>query len=241
MCILSCNTYKNIPYFQDVKTSTSETITNLSPLTIQNQDILGINVSSLNPESSAIFNTNQNRSNGNNYDLNPNNPIVGYLVDQNGNIQMPIIGTLKVAGLTTNKVHEMVLQKISPILKEASVTVRIMNFKISVLGDVAHPGIYPVSNERITLIEALSSAGDLNITALRKNVMLIREIDGERKYVSIDLTSKNLFNSPYFYLKNNDVIVVQPGKTKVSKGFQTATLLLSALSIVAIVFTTLNK
>lgn len=242
--ICSCGSYKNVPYFQDAKLNSKEAIGNYSPLTVQSQDILGINVTSLNPESSAIFNTNQNRANGNNYDTNPNNPIVGYLVDQNGNIQLPVVGTIKAAGLTTAQVQEQILTKVSPILKGASVTVRLMNFKVSVLGDVGHPGVYPVNNERITIPEALGAAGDLNITALRTNVMLIREVNGERSYIPIDLTSKDLFNSPYYYLKNNDLLVVQPGKTKVAKestGFQTGTLLLSALSIVAIVFSTLHR
>jgi len=240
----SCSSVKNVPYFQDQQTDETETINNFSPITVQPQDILGINVTSLNPLASDIYNTNQNRVNGNNFDINPTNPITGILVDQNGNILLPSIGSIKVAGLTIPKVQEKIYNIVSPNLKEASVTVRLINFKISVIGDVEHPGVYPISNERVTITDALGLAGDLNITATRTNVLLVREIDGQRKFFHIDLTSKNLFSSPYYYLKNNDLIYVTPGKLKyaqASQGLQIGALLLSALSIVAIVYSTLHR
>jgi polysaccharide export outer membrane protein len=241
----SCGSYKNVPYFQNGKTEATESINNFSPVTIQSQDILGINVISLNPEASAIFNTNQSRVNGNNFDINPINPINGYLVDEEGNIKLPLVGLLKVSGLTTAQAEEKIYQRVAPDLKDATVTVRLMNFKITILGDVEHPGVYPIANERVTIIDALGMAGDLNITAERKNVQLIREVNGERKYITIDLTSKSLFTSSYYYLKNNDAIYVQPGKLKYAQvnrgGFETGTLVLSALSIIAIVFSTLHK
>lgn len=242
----SCSSYKDIPYFQDLDktTATIETIDNYSPLTIQPEDILGINVSSLNPEASAIFNYNLNRVNGNNYDNSVDNPVVGYLVDQDGDIQIPLIGTMEVAGYTTSEISEKLQTMLLTYLKEPIVNIRLLNFKISVLGDVLNPGVFTVQNERITIPEALSLSGDLNITAIRTNVLLIREIEGERKFIPIDLTSKELFDSPYFYLKNNDVIYVQPDKTKfatVDRGYRTASILLSALSVVAIVFSTLYR
>jgi len=241
---ISCTAYKDVPYFQNVKVNSTEKITNYKPVTIQTQDLLGISVVNLNPEAAIIFNSNLNRTNGNNLDLNPANPIIGYLVDQEGNIQFPTVGAIKVAGLTTVEVQDRILQKIGPTMKQPSVTVRIMNFKISILGDVARPGAYPITNERITVTEAIGLAGDLNITALRKTILLVREVDGERKYIPIDLTSNALFQSPYYYLRNNDIIIVQPGKTKyaqVSRGYQTSTILLSLLSIGAIIFAALQK
>ncbi|HSM63389.1 MAG TPA: hypothetical protein VK833_05575, partial [Gillisia sp.] len=129
-------------------------------------------------------------------------------------------------------------------LKEPIVNIRILNFKISVLGDVLNPGVFTLQNERSTIPEALSLAGDLNITAIRTNVLLIREIGGERNFIPIDLTSKEIFNSPYFYLKNNDVIYAQPDKTKfatVDRGYRTATVVLSALSVLAIVFSAIYR
>ncbi|WP_183559898.1 polysaccharide biosynthesis/export family protein [Mucilaginibacter sp. SP1R1] len=227
----SCSSsYKSIPYFQDLERSNTlkENIDNFSPLTIQKEDILGITVSSLNPEAWK----------------DADNKDVGYLVDQNGNIQVPLIGSLKVEGLTTNAIREQIQKKLTVYLKEPSVNVRIMNFKISVIGDVARPDIYKIQNERITITEALGLAGDLNITGIRNNLLLIREIDGKRQYINIDLTSASLFKSPYYYLKNNDVIYVQPDKTKSGSGdrsYRTVSLLLSALSVLTIVLTSVIK
>src|SRR5690606_29409292 len=128
-------------------------------------------------------------------------------------------------------------------LSEPVVNIRMLNFKISVMGDVLRPGVYPVQNERITLPEALTLAGDLQITAIRQ-LILIRELEGKREFIPIDLTSTAFFNSPYYYLKNNDVIYVQPDKTKfatVDRSYRTASILLSGLSVVAIVFSTLYR
>jgi polysaccharide export outer membrane protein len=238
--IYSCTSYKNVPYFQDVNRSEvlKENINNYSPLTIQPGDILGINVSSLNPEASAIFNYSVNISGTESN--NQNNPAIGYLVDQKGEINFPLIGTIKVSGLTTSQLRVNTRQKLLAYLKEPIVNVRILNFKISIIGDVQHPGIFNVLNERITVTEALSMAGDLNITAKRKNILLIREQNGTREYISIDLTSKNLFQSPYYYLRSNDVLYVEPDRTKyaaVDNSYRTISLLLSALSIAAIIIT----
>ncbi|RYY06569.1 MAG: polysaccharide export protein [Sphingobacteriaceae bacterium] len=242
----SCGSYKNIPYFQDLNhtTLTKEQVENFLPLTIQPADILGVNVSSRNPESSAIFNYNLNRVNGNNYDVSQENPVTGYLVDQKGEIHLPLIGNLKAAGLTTSELREKLNQLLLTYYKDPVVNIRILNFKVSVFGDVLRPNIYTLQNERTTITQALSLAGDLNITAMRTNIILIREQDGKRNYIPIDLTSKKLFESPYFYLKNNDEIYVQPDRTKyatVDRGYRTATLVLSGLSIIAIVLSNLYR
>ncbi len=242
----SCGSYKNIPYFQDLNHTTPslEQVKNFSPLTIQPADILGINVASRNPESSAIFNYNLNRVNGNIYDTSPDNPITGYLVDQKGDIHLPLIGNLKAAGLTTSELRENLNQLLLTYYKDPVVNIRILNFKISIFGDVQRPNIYILQNERTTITQALSLAGDLNITAMRKNIILIREQNGKRNYIPIDLTSKKVFDSPYFYLKNNDEIYVQPDRTKyatVDRGYRTATLVLSGLSIIAIVLSNIYR
>ncbi|WP_295719173.1 polysaccharide biosynthesis/export family protein [Mucilaginibacter sp.] len=226
----SCNSYKNIPYFQDLKRSSNlnDNIDNFSPLTIQTEDILGISVSSLNPEAWK----------------DESNKETGYLVDLDGNIQLPLVGSIKVAGFTTNVIRQQIQKKLTTYLKEPSVNVRLLNFKISVIGDVARPDVFKIQNERVTITEALGLAGDLNITGLRNNVLLIRELNGKREYVNIDLTSASLFKSPYYYLKNNDVIYVQPDKTKSNSGdrsYRTVSLILSALSVLTIVLTSVIK
>lgn len=224
--LYSCSSYKKVPYFQDVNRtkSTIEDINNFSPLTIQPSDILSITVSSLNP---LAYSDSAGRE-------------LGYLVNQNGEISLPLIGKVKVIGLTTSIVEDQIQEKLVPYLAEPAVSVRVLNFKVAVLGDVGKPDVYPVSSERITLTEALSMAGDLNITARRNDLLLIREIDGKREYIPLDLTSSAVFHSPYYYLKNNDVIYVQPDKTKyatVDGSYRTFSLVLSGLSIVAIILT----
>jgi polysaccharide export outer membrane protein len=242
----ACSSYRKIPYFQDLdkKTISEEPLDNYTPPLVQPQDILGINVSSLNPEASVVFNYNLNRVNGNNYDLSPGNPVVGYLVDAQGEIHLPLVGTMKVSGLTTSEISRQLQIKLLSYLKQPIVNLRIINFKVSIFGDVLKPDVYNVQNERITIPEALSLAGDLNITAIRTNVLLVREQNGKREYVPIDLTSKAIFKSSYFYLKNNDVIYVQADKTKfatVDRGYRTASLVLSGLSVLAIVLSTILR
>lgn len=236
----SCSSYKNVPYFQDLDQNniTREEINNYSPLIIQPGDLLAINVSS--PSAGAEqFGYNLNRISGTQGNENqPQNSVIGYLVDNNGNVNLPFIGQMKVSGLTTSSLTEQLQNSLVKIFTKPIVNVRILNFKISVLGDVAHPDIYTIQNERITLPEALSLAGDLNITAIRNNILLIREISGKREFIPIDLNSKKLFESPYYYLKNHDVIYVTPNKSKVSSnntaGFQRASLIISALSVIAL-------
>lgn len=237
----SCGSYKNIPYYQDLDQTqlSKELVNNYSPLFIQPADILAINVSSRNPESSAIFNYNLDRVKGNNNGAATDNPVTGFLVDENGEIHLPIIGSVKVAGLTTSQLRVNLKQELLTYYKDPVVNIRIINFKIAVYGDVQRPDVYTLQNERTTITQALSLAGDLNITAKRKNVILVREIAGVRTYLPVDLTSKKLFESPYYYLKNNDEIYVQPDRTKyatVDRGYRTATLAFSGLSVLAIFF-----
>lgn len=235
----SCTPYKDVPYFQDLNQTaiTKQEITNYSALLIQPGDILGISVSTPNPEASAIFNYNLNRVNGDNTDRSPQNAVIGFLVDAEGNIKLPLIGQVKVAGFSTSELNNQLEFKLKEYLGKANINTRILNFKISVMGDVLKPDVYNITNERVTITEALAMAGDLNVTGIRKNILLIREIDGKREFVPIDLTSKKLFESPYYYLKNNDVIYVTPNKQRVASsnsGFQKAELVIAALSVVAI-------
>jgi len=246
LALSSCGTYKTVPYFQDLDRTqlSSQKIENSGPLTIQPADILGINVNSRNPESSSIFNYNLNRVTGNNYDLSSSNPVTGYQVNDKGEINLPLIGSMKVAGLSTYELTEKLTITLLTYFKDPVVNIRILNFKVSILGDVQRPNLYTLQNERTTITQALSLAGDLNITAMRKNVVLIREENGVRKFVPMDLTSKHIYESPYFYLKNNDEIYVQPDRSKyatVDRGYRVTTLLLSGLSIIAIVLSNLYR
>ncbi|MDB5030804.1 polysaccharide biosynthesis/export family protein [Mucilaginibacter sp.] len=231
--------YKNVSYFQNLDHTGfhEEKINNYTPFKIQSGDILGINVnSSINQEAASVFNTSTNRLAGANPDA--INPVYGFKVDANGNVQLPLVGNMKVVGMTTDEAAKVLTVNLLTYLKSPIVNIRILNFKISVFGDVLRPNVYNIQNERINITEAISLAGDLNITANRKNVLLVREEEGKRMYFNIDLTKKTLFDSPYYYLHNNDVIYIDPDKTKydsVSRNYKRATLGLTALSIAAVV------
>lgn len=236
--------YKQVPYFQDILDTAKfeENITNFKSLKIQKEDILAITVSSLNAEAAAIFNIGTTSSNQGTSSTNtdPRSTANGFMVDQDGNIQLPIIGSLQVVGLTTANARELIRSKLTPYLKEPVVSLRLINFRISILGDVARPGVYPVINERVSVTEALSYAGDLTITALRTNVLLVREVDGKRQYIRLDLQKKDLFNSPYYYMNNNDVLYVQPSNAKyasVDSSYRNVSIILSALSVIALIIT----
>lgn len=215
ICLLNaCTSYKEVPLFRDLPQSgeLKETIDNYSPLIVQKNDILNISVSSLNAEASAIFNNpNGIAQQGTVSATSAGNE---FIVSHNGDIQLPYIGKIQVAGLTTAAVTEIITEKLKDHLKEPVVNLKINNFKIAVFGGVNSAGILTVPTERITLIEALILAGDLKVTAKRNNILIVREIDGERKYARFDLGSKSTFNSPYFYLKSNDLIYVKPGTSE---------------------------
>ena len=230
----SCASYDKIPYFQDLSRAniTTEDINNFSLHTIQPLDRLEISVTSLNQDAANVFNNNVQNAGPNSAD-----PAYGYVVDQNGNVILPLVGQVKVAGLTTEQLSAQLTQQLLSYLSKPTVAVRIVNFRVAVLGDVMRPNIYSSPSERLTITEALALAGDLNITGKRDDIILVREIDGKRMYVPIDLNSKKVFQSPYFYLKSNDLIFVQPSKLKLQNadtGYQKASLIISAISLVAI-------
>ena len=234
----ACGSYKNIPYYQDLERTKQidVPVSNFSPLTISPNDILGVKVSSRTPESSAIFSYEPSN--------NQASAIPGYQVDANGMVHLPVIGSVKAAGLTTTQLQETLNKKLLEYYKDPVANVRILNFKVSVYGDVERPNVYTLENERTTITQALSLAGDLNITAMRKNIILVREEAGTRRFIPIDLTSKKIFDSPYYYVRNNDEIYVQPDRTKyatVDRGYRTPTLVLSGLSIIAIVLSNIYR
>lgn len=234
----SCKAYKQVPYFQDLKDNAfvDEEIKNYKALKIQKNDILAINVSSLDPKASAFYNVGSSTTvEGGN-----NSAASGYLVDEDGMVQIPSYGSIKVAGLTTAQARDLIAKELSPFLGKPVVNLKLMNFKVSVLGDVTSPGVYPIQGEKVSLIEAISMAGDLSITGLRKNVMLIRENDGKRQSVVFDLTNKEVFDSPYYYLQPNDIVYVQPSIAKyapVDNTTRNLSFVLSVASILLIILT----
>ncbi len=218
LLISSCATNKDLTYFKDVNRSTitTENAEPFIPVTIQPLDILDININSLNPDASAVYNHGVVSSNAVTVTgaTNATGLATGYLVDKTGNIQYPILGNIKAAGLTIPEFKQQLTTLLLKTLKEPYVTASISNFKVTVMGDVGGPRVIRVQNERLNLTDAITLSGDLNLTAVRSDILLIREQNGKRSYIPINLNSKDIFNSPYYYLRNNDIIYVSPGKYK---------------------------
>ncbi|MBR6998170.1 MAG: polysaccharide biosynthesis/export family protein, partial [Prevotella sp.] len=211
----SCGSTKDVPYFQNAETVDLSKSSFLYDARIMPKDQLTITVSTINDEAAAPFNMTVPTPYSVNTRSTYSQPMLqSYLVDNNGMINFPIVGELKVGGLTKAEAEHMIAGKIQPYINESEkpiVTVRIPGYQISVIGEVARPGTFTVSREKITVLEALAQAGDLTIYGQRKNVQLIREDATGRKSTHIlDLTDANLVNSPYYYMQQNDVINVTP-------------------------------
>jgi polysaccharide export outer membrane protein len=232
MHFASCLNYKKVPYFTDIpQRDTSASILNpyVSPL-VQRNDILGITVSSISPETNALFSFNNSSSSGS-YSTGST-----YMVDMDGNITVPLVGKIMVEGLSTQQIRDFMALKLEPYLKEPVVEVRINNFRIVVLGAVSSPGLVSSNNERMTLMDAISLAGDLSLDARRDNVLLVREEKGVRKQIRFNLNSSEMLNSPYYYMRSNDIIYVQPGRSGVRElNFRNVTYLFAIISIAAFV------
>ena len=239
MLMTSCSAPQNVAYIKNsdqIDLSQSEF---LYDARIMPKDVLTITVSTVNPDAAAPFNLIVRPT------LNSISSTIGtssgslqtYLVDNDGTIEFPVLGTLKVGGLTKSECEKMVHDKILPYLNAKEnpvVTVRMANYKISVLGEVNRPGVFTVNNEKINIFEALAQAGDLTIYGVRDNVKLIREnANGRKEIHTIILNDANLINSPYYYLQQNDILYVEPNnvKSQNSKVGQVTTLWFSATSI----------
>lgn len=237
--ITSCSAPKNVAYLwnsNDVDLSQSQF---LYDARIMPKDILTITVNTVNPEAAEPFNLIVRNT------LNSTSSSIGtsggslqtYLVDNEGGIEFPVLGRVMVGGLTKRECEKLIHDKILPYLNAAEnpvVTVRMSSYSISVLGEVARPGSYQVSREKINILEALAQAGDLTIYGVREDVKLIREdAKGQKQIYHINLNDANLLTSPYYYLQQNDIVYVEPNKVKARNSSigQSTTLWISATSI----------
>ncbi|MGF7081521.1 polysaccharide biosynthesis/export family protein [Mucilaginibacter sp. UYCu711] len=236
----SCADVRKTIYFADQKDGII-TSNNNSPLTeLQSNDILSIAISSANMAATTIFNTPNFTSVTSATSTGSTIQSPGYLINKEGFIQFPVLGDIKAAGLTTNQLRIYITQQLTnkKLLIDPIVAVRQLNFKVSILGEVNHPTVLTVPNEKISLLEALGLAGDITIYGRKDNITIIREENGEKKIKHLDLNSSELFQSQYYYLKSNDIVYVQSNNAKVagsSKGAQTLPIVLSALSLIAII------
>ncbi|MEP7141320.1 MAG: polysaccharide biosynthesis/export family protein [Ferruginibacter sp.] len=258
--VSSCTPTKNLGYFKDLKDSSriySQIIQSTYELKLQPDDIVQILINSVNPEATAVFNlgnttpaigstAHQSRSQGTPDDnishstiSDPTGGNKGYLVDKNGGIDFPVLGRIKVMGLTTTQLKEQLKTKLDTFLMQPIVNVRLLNYRITVLGEVAHPASYAIPGDHITVIEALGMAGDLTIYGKRENVLLVREENGQRRFIRLNLNSSDLFRSPYYYLKQNDALYIEPDASKLSSldtGFYRKTsLVISVLTLLVLI------
>ncbi len=244
LLLVSCTSREKMAYFQNIdKLKISEQTNNYNPK-LQPDDLLTIIVSAQVAEAALPFNLNTVSVNsGNNEVANGQIKYQPYLIDSKGFIEFPVLGSIKIGGLS----REDALKKITGMLKkyisDPVVNLRILNFKVSVMGEVAKPGSFNLQTERITLPEALSLAGDMTIYGKRTNVLLIREIDGKRTSNYIDLTKADFINSEFYYLSQNDLIVVETNKTKMNSSTvgPNTTVMVSALSLLITVIALLRK
>jgi polysaccharide export outer membrane protein len=219
LMMTSCKSYKQVPYFQNADSISYAASKGLFDARIMPKDVLVINVKTTDPMAAAPFNSIVNRTINSDGDLsNGYGSMMPYLVENDGTIEFPIIGKIYVQGLTKNEVQDLIRDKISPYLsKEANPIVKVMmsSYRVTVMGEVTRPCVVPVGSEKMSILEALATAGDLTIYGKRENVLLIRENpDKQKETHRIDLTDARLINSPYYYLKQNDVIYVEPNTTK---------------------------
>ena len=204
--ISSCVPREKIVYFQGDLESIEELADQYSA-TIQPDDLLAITVFGRNQEATRIFNQESNLMMGEGKT---------YLVDEEGNIEFPVFGKIKLAGLTRNEAIQYMKGMLSQEIIDPGVSITITNYRITVLGEVGSPGTYPLQNEKVTILEAIGMAGDLTINGLRENVLVVREENGKRNFYRVNLLTEEVFSSPVYYLAQNDVVYVEPNQNKIN-------------------------
>lgn len=240
MLFSSCSK-RNLTYFNDIGNSEDFNISDdkfMAPKIIPG-DLLEIIVTTINPESNLLFNYGVVRDGSREASSESSNArIDGYLVDPNGEIDFPILGKVKVSGLDREEAKLLLKNQLSSLVVEPKVEVRFLNFRVTVIGEVSNPSSFIVDNERITVLEALGMAGDMTVHGLRDNVLLIRETDKGKTIHRFDMGEKALLSSPFYYLRQNDVIYVEADKNKlVQASVNPNTIaIVSILSSIAVAF-----
>ncbi|MCQ2256047.1 MAG: polysaccharide biosynthesis/export family protein [Bacteroidaceae bacterium] len=215
--ITSCGNYKQVAYFQNIDSISLAASKGLHDAKIMPKDMLTIMVTTTDPKAAIPFNLSysQGSNGGASYGA---QSYIPYLVDNDGCIKFPVIGKLRVIGMTKREIENLITEKIKPYLADDQnpiVTVMMANYTVCVTGEVRSPGVFTISNEKVSIIEALTRAGDLTIQGQRQNILLIREgMNGQKEHHRLNLNDADLINSPYYYLKQNDIIYVEPNKIK---------------------------
>ena len=246
----SCSTPKNITYFRDIPDSAKKTMVDQTTFytpQIQPDDILQVTIQTLDPSSTALLNqegtatwsvANNTVSQG--ASTGSSSSVSGYLVDKDGYVVLPLIGKMLVKGKSTDVVRDEIRTKAAEYYKDPVVNVRFVNFKITVLGEVTRPAAYIMPNEKVSILDALGMAGDLTIYGKRENILLIRDSGQKKEFIRFNINDSRMFSSPYFYLRQGDVVYVEPNRAKVAstdvartRNFTIAVSLLSLLVVLA--------
>jgi len=249
LLLVSCGPTRNLAYFSDLEEQAvyTENITNATQPKIQPDDLLSITVTSPNAEANKLFNTGVAPAVGSVADINTSNRATnihneGYLVDRNGNIDFPVLGQVKLGGLTKEEAKAKLIAELNEYLKEPMVNIRFLNYKVTVVGEVNRPSTFTIPTEKINILEALGMAGDMTAFGKRENVLIIREEAGVRTMARVNLNETEVLNSPYFYLRQNDVVYVEPDRMKqvqASTNTRSLSILVSAVSLATIIISRL--
>ncbi|WP_406683877.1 polysaccharide biosynthesis/export family protein [Seonamhaeicola sp. MEBiC1930] len=229
--LTSCYTKKDIVYFQDAKDFETIVDTDSFRAKLKIGDILSIYVSTINPDVTKPYNLVDGTG------VDGGGQLIDYLIDSDGNIDYPVLGKVKLIGLTVEEAKQLLKSKFEEggLLKDPVVIIRIKNYTVTILGWVGNAGVYPISSERISILQAIAMAGDLQINGKRKNVTVIRDFNGTKTYTRIDLTSKEVFNSPVYYLTQNDIVYVHPNRGAISAASGDSRIgLISSLASIAV-------
>lgn len=235
----ACVPQKKLIYFQQKADSTATVPYDSTFIAvIHSNDIVNVYVTSLNIEASKYFNYSDRPDGmGTNNLANPGPN--GYLVDAFGFIQMPLIGSVKVAGLSSSAARDTIIRKLEKYIENPTVKLNIQNFRVTILGEVGRPGVYYISTEKMTVTDALAMAGDLTYYAKRDNIMIIREENGKKTFGFIDITDRNFLSSKYYNLHSNDIIYLEPFKSKkfqLDNWYRILPIVLSTVSVAIVIF-----
>lgn len=246
MCLTSCSK-RNLTYLDNLPEQAVyiEKVETISPLKIKPDDLLRITVHSLNPDANALFNRgvipSSLESEGDTQSSGIQ--VQGYLVSREGYIDFPILGKINVGGLTKEEVKEKLISLLEEYLKNPTVNIRFMNYQITIIGEVNRPSVLTIQSERVNILEALGMAGDMTAYGKRENVLIIREEEGTRTMARVNLNHKEVLNSPYFYLQQNDIIYIEPTKSKrpeFANNLRIASIIISIISVVSLLLIRIN-
>lgn len=218
MALLCSCSAKKITYFQDIDTNQHQVIDVNYEAVIKKDDLLGIVVSSPDAAATLPFNLPTVAFQSGSNQLTSAQSLQGYLVDTKGDIDFPVVGSIHVEGLSRQQLVDTLKSKLNSYLNDPIVTVKYLNYKVTVLGEVSRPGSFTIPNERITILEALGLSGDMTVYGRRHNVLVIREENGQQTHYRVNMNSKELFSSPVYYLQQNDVVYVEPNRAKATGG-----------------------